>query len=285
MLVTTTIIEARGFRFTVDLGGPEDGKLVLLLHGFPQTRHTWRAELKALANLGYRCCAFDARGYSSGARPAEIDAYRPEEMVTDTLAIATALGYKRFHLVGHDWGGQIAWCIAALHPEWVATLAVISRPHPVSFISALTNDTTQVSRAGHHKKFQSLDAADVLLANDAAGLRQIYIEWGGIPAVDAEVYLATLGNREALNAAINWYRAARDSAINIAELSSITMPTLYTWGTNDSTVGRIAAEGTCDMVDGPFEFIQLPGVGHFVTDEAPGVFTDLLLQHLRTHDS
>ena len=130
----------------------------------------------------------------------------------------------------------------------------------MSFISKLTNNITQVASPGHHKKFQSLDAADVLLVNDAASLRQMYIEWGGVPAVDAEVYLATLGNREALNAAINWYRAARDSAINIAELSSITVPTLHTWGTNDSTVGRIAAEGTRDMVDGPFKFVQLLGL-------------------------
>jgi pimeloyl-ACP methyl ester carboxylesterase len=282
MPVRTTTIEARGLRFIADLGGPESGELVLLLHGFPQTRYTWRAELKVLADQGYRCCAFDQRGYSPAARPVGIDAYRPEEMVADALAVADALGSERFHLVGHDWGGQIAWCTAALYPERVATLAVISRPHPAAFLRALTSDPEQSGRSGHHQRFQSLDAADDLLADDAANLRDMYVKWGGVPAVDAEAYLDVLGDREALDAAINWYRAVRDTEIDFAHLPPVPMPTLYLWGTDDSTVGRVAAEGTGSMVDGPFEFAQLPGVGHFVTDEAPGVFTELLLEHLRT---
>jgi pimeloyl-ACP methyl ester carboxylesterase len=281
MTIETAAIEARGLRFTADTGGPEGRELVLFLHGFPQTRYAWRAELKALAEAQYRCCAIDQRGYSPGARPTGIDAYRPEEMVADALAIATALGYERFHLVGHDWGGQIAWCTAALHPERVATLAVISRPHPAAFMRALSDDPAQSSRSGHHGRFQSLDAADDLLANDAAMLRDMYVKWGGVPAADADAYLATLGERDALDAAINWYRAVRDTTLNIAELPAITMPTLYVWGTADSTVGRMAAEGTGAMVDGPYEFVQLPDVGHFVTDEAPGVFTGLLSEHLR----
>lgn len=282
MTIATTL-EARELRFTADLCGPEGGELVLFLHGFPQTRYIWRAELKALTTLGYRCCAFDQRGYSPGARPTAIDAYRPEEMVADVLAIAAGLGCERFHLVGHDWGGQIAWCTAALNPERVATLAVISRPHPAAFVRALSNDPAQSARSGHHQRFQNPEAADDLLANGAASLRDLYVRWGGVPPADAEVYLATLGDRAALDAAINWYRAVRDTAIDIADLPAITVPTLYVWGTGDSTVGRIAAEGTRTRVEGPYEFVELPDVGHFVTDQAPGVFTELLLAHLRTY--
>jgi len=283
MTISTTTIEARGLTFSADVSGPEKGALVLFLHGFPQTRYAWRAELKALPEIGYRCCAFDQRGYSSGARPAELAAYRPEEMVADAIAIAETLGYQRFHLVGHDWGGQIAWCIAALNPERVITLAVISRPHPVAFLRALASDPTQSARSGHHQKFQSAAAADGLLADNAAALRDMYIRWGGVPEADAQAYLATLGDRETLDAAINWYRAVRNTAINLAELPSVTTPTLYVWGTGDSTVGRVAAQGTGEMVDGPFEFRQLPEIGHFVTDEAPGVFTGLLAEHLRQY--
>ncbi len=283
MSISTTSIDARGFSFSADLGGPQGGELVLFLHGFPQTRHTWRAELKALADIGYRVCAVDQRGYSPGARPRDISAYRPEEMVDDVIAITQALGYERFHLVGHDWGGQIAWCTAALYTQQILTLAVISRPHPVAFLRALESDPAQASRSGHHQKFQSLKAADDLLANDAADLRQMYGKWGGVPATDAQAYLSTLGHRDALDAAINWYRAVRDTQINFRELPAITVPTLYVWGTADSTVGRMAAEATAEMVTGPFEFVQIPEVGHFVTDEAPGVFTDLLLKHLQDH--
>lgn len=281
--MNTNTLKARGFHFIGDLNGPDDGELVLFLHGFPQTRHTWRAELKVLANAGYRCCAYDQRGYSPGARPGGIDAYRPEEMVADCVAVATALGYERFHLVGHDWGGQIAWCVAALHPQRVSTLAVISRPHPAAFLRAIRSDPAQSTRSGHHQRFQSPEAADDLLADDAARLRELYVKWGGVSEADAETYLATLGNREALDAAINWYRAVRDTEIDMSELPAVVTPTLYVWGTADSTVGRIAAAGTEAQVDAPYTFIELPGVGHFVTDEAPGVFADLLLKHLETH--
>ena len=154
MTFKTTTIEARELGFTADLGGPDDGDLVLFLHGFPQTRYTWRAELAALTKEGYRCCAIDQRGYSAGARPGDVDAYRPEEMIADVLAVASVLGADRFHLVGHDWGGQIAWCTAALHPERVASLAIISRPHPAAFLRAFNADPAQSSRSGHHQAFQ-----------------------------------------------------------------------------------------------------------------------------------
>ena len=283
MTINTTSIPARGLHFTADLGGPESGELVILLHGFPQTRYTWRAELPALVAQGYRCCAYNQRGYSADARPSGLAAYRVEEMVADTVAVAAALGYQRFHLVGHDWGGQIAWCTAALNPEVVNTLTVISRPHPGAFLQAMANDPAQAARSGHHQKFRSMDAADELLADNAASLRRMYTDWGGVPKADAEAYLATLGERAALDAAINWYRAVPDTTIDFSALPAISAPTLYVWGDADSTVGRIAAEGTGAMLAGPFEFAELPAVGHFVTDEAPGVFTELLLSHLQAN--
>ena len=96
--------------FTADTDGPETGELVLFLHGFPQTRYTWRHEAKHLAGAGYRAVAFDQRGYSRGARFQEINDYRLENLVQDVLDVADALGQERFHLVGHDWGGQVGWC-------------------------------------------------------------------------------------------------------------------------------------------------------------------------------
>ncbi|MEM9623489.1 MAG: alpha/beta hydrolase [Pseudomonadota bacterium] len=279
-MTAITQIQARGLSFTAEVAGPEQGPLVVLLHGFPQTRYTWRAELPALAAAGYRCVAYDQRGYSAGARPQALSAYRPEEMIADVLAIASELGADQFHLVGHDWGGQIAWCTAVLHPERVTTLAVISRPHPAAFLRAMREDPAQAARSGHHQKFQDAAAADELLANDAAQLRDMFTKWGGVPAADAQAYLDTLGERDALDAAINWYRAVRETKIDLASLPPVTMPALYVWGTGDETVGRMAAEGTAAMVNGPYQFIQLDDVGHFVTDAVPGVFTRQLLDHL-----
>ncbi|MBV8522138.1 MAG: alpha/beta fold hydrolase, partial [Acetobacteraceae bacterium] len=116
--------------FTVDTAGPLSGAPVLLLHGFPQSRRMWRRQLEALAAAGFRGIAPDQRGYSVGARPAAVEAYASELLTGDALALMDYCGADRFHLVGHDWGGQLAWLIAAGNPDRVATLTVLSRPHP-----------------------------------------------------------------------------------------------------------------------------------------------------------
>lgn len=277
---TETIeVAANDLVFTASSAGSPGDELVLFLHGFPQTRYTWRAELPAVAAAGFRGLAPDQRGYSPGARPAGIDAYRVENLVSDALAIADAADAERFHLVGHDWGGQLAWLTAALHPDRVESLAVISRPHPKAFISSLADDPEQASRSGHHRSFLRPEATDELLADDAARLRRLLAR-SGVPPVDAKAYLDVLAERAALDAAINWYRTGRGSALRAPVIPAVTVPTLYVWGTADGSVGRIAAEATAAHVDGPYRFEPVPDIGHFVTDEAPDVFPPLLLEHL-----
>lgn len=277
MTTDTVSLAANGLTFTADLAGPAGGELVLLLHGFPQTRHTWRAELRALSAAGFRACAPDQRGYSAGARPAEVDAYRIENLVADALAIADELDSGRFHLVGHDWGGQLSWIIAAQHPQRVRTLSVLSRPHPAAFARAMTGDPEQATRSRHHRTFLRAEATDELLADGAARLRAA-LESQGVPDADVAAYLSTLGERAALDAAVNWYRAA--GSLVRAEVPPVRVPTLYVWGNSDATVGRPAAEATREFVKAPYRFVELPGIGHFVTDQAPEAFPPLLLEHL-----
>ncbi len=277
-----SIVEAGGWRFSAHVDGPRNGALVLFLHGFPQTRFTWRAEVPAVAAAGFHACAPDQRGYSAGARPPSADDYRVEHLAGDVLAIADALGADRFHLVGHDWGGQVAWVTAALHPHRVRSLAVISRPHPAAFAAAMRSDSRQSVRSGHHQRFLRPEATDELLANDASRLCRIYRD-SGVPDDAAAAYLATLARRDALDAALNWYRAAVRSEIKAHEVPAVKAPTLYVWGDHDVTVGRAAAEGTAAMVEAPYRFVELPGVGHFVTDQVPAAFAPLLLEHLQSH--
>ncbi len=290
--VETVTIEANGLRFTADVGGGrasvEPGELVVFLHGFPHSRHTWRAELVALAAAGYRVVAFDQRGYSPGARPPGIDAYRVENLVADVLAVADVaaaaspgIGDPTFHLVGHDWGGQLGWIIAALHPERLRTLSVISRPHPAAFMQAMAADPAQAERSKHHRSFQRPEATAERLIDNGAPLRELLEGWGATPA-DIEAYMATLGNHDALDAAINWYRAMGRSTPQPADVPPVAVPTLYAWGDEDASVGRIAAEATAEFVVGPYRFAEVPGGSHCITDQSPGVFTELLLEHLRS---
>jgi pimeloyl-ACP methyl ester carboxylesterase len=246
--------------------------------------HCWRAQVAALAAAGYRAIAPSQRGYSPGARPDTSDTanYHIDRLMDDAMAIVAASGYgeAHFHLVGHDWGGSIAWALADRFPDRVASLTVLSRPHPNAFNRALQmTDGEQAQRSRHHTAFLEPDAADVVLANDARWLRE-RLAANGVPASAIAQHLAVLGNKDAMEAALAWYRAR--GAIR-GPLGPIRVPTLYIWGDADDTVGRTAAEGTVDFVAASYRFEVLPGVGHFAADQVPERVSALLLAHVASH--
>jgi pimeloyl-ACP methyl ester carboxylesterase len=264
--------------------GERGAPLVLLLHGFAESMHCWRAQITALSDMGYRAIAPSQRGYSPGARPDPRDAsnYTIDRLMDDAIAIVEESGYgdKRFHLVGHDWGGSIAWALADRYSQRIASLTVLSRPHPNSFNRALQMvDGDQAHRSRHHKAFLEPNAADVVLADDAKWLRE-RLAANGMPQAAIDEHLAVLGNKPAMEAALAWYRAR--GAIR-GPLGPIRVPTLYIWGDADDTVGRMAAEGTVDFIAAPYRFQVLPGVGHFAADQVPDRVSELLLEHLRAH--
>jgi pimeloyl-ACP methyl ester carboxylesterase len=270
-----------GLAFDVLTDGPADGPLVLLLHGFAESFHMWRAQLPALAAAGFRAVAPSQRGYSPGARPPTDDfaSYGFELLLADAMDIVAAhgVGDRRFHVVGHDWGGSIAWGIADKYPDGLASLTVLSRPHPTAFNRALAlPDGEQARRSRHHRWFLEPDAAPRVLADDARWLRE-RLAASGVPAAAIAEHLSVIGNPAAMAAALAWYRAR--GAIR-APLGPIRVPTLYLWGDADDTVGRVAAEGTRDFVIAPYRFAVLAGAGHFVAEQAPAEVTALLLAHL-----
>jgi pimeloyl-ACP methyl ester carboxylesterase len=270
--------------FDALVAGEPGAPLVLLLHGFAESMHCWRAQLTALSDMGYRAIALSQRGYSAGARPdtRDVSHYHMDRLMDDAIAIVAASGYgeERFHLAGHDWGGSIAWCLADRYPERLASLTVLSRPHPNAFNRALMMaDGEQSRRSRHHTAFLELDAADVVLADDARWLRE-RLAANGVPGPMIEEHLSVLGNKEAMEAALAWYRAR--GAIR-SPLGPIRVPTLFIWGDADDTVGRVAAEGTVDFVAAPYRFEALPGVGHFAAQQVPDSVSELMLAHLRNH--
>jgi pimeloyl-ACP methyl ester carboxylesterase len=265
--------------FTADVDGPGGGPLVLLLHGFPQSRHTWRAQQPALAAAGFRTVAFDQRGYSPGVRPdpADLAGYHLDRLVDDVLDVAAACGADAFHLVGHDWGGAVAWTVADRHPERLRSLTVLSRPHPSAFQDALRSDADdQRHRSRHHRAFDDPNTAAMLLADDARRLRRGMVD-NGVPADAVDLYVSVLGTVDALDAALAWYRATSLGAVSIGP---ITVPTMYLWGDHDHTVGRTAAEATARYVDAPYELVEIASGGHFLTDDHPGEVTTALLRNV-----
>ncbi len=273
-----------GLTFTSDVAGPAAGPLVLLLHGFPESRHSWRTALPALAKAGYRAVAPDQRGYSPGARPdpADLANYAFEKLVADAIEIVAAAGHegKRFHLVGHDWGGQVSWGVASAHPGRLASLTILSRPHPKSFRRALLKeDGDQKHRSRHHGKFLEADTGRLLLENNARRLRA-GLFGQDVSRAAIEDHVSVLGNPAAIEAALAWYRSNKGLA---ADIGTITVPTLYIWGDADATVGPDAAHGTGEFVGAAYAMEVLPGVGHFVMDQAAPKAAELLLEHLKKH--
>lgn len=273
-------VEAGGMVFRARVAGPEDGRPVLLLHGFPETSAEWVLQLPVLAAAGCRAIAFDQRGYSPGARPADEAAYDRDALVGDVLAVADALGAATFDLVGHDWGGAIAWQVAGLHPERLRTVTVVSTPHPDA-MSAAARD----SGSGQRKQSAYMDmfrtrgvAEERLLADDAAYLRAAY---GGLPDDAVAEYLAMLREHGALTAALNWYRAITPKSLHDA--GPISVPALYVWGSADGALGRTAAELTAAHMRGPYRFVELPGVDHWVPEKAADRLNAELLRHLAAH--
>lgn len=263
--------------FDAIAAGPADGRPVLLLHGFPQTSVLWEQQVAALGDQGFRAVAPDTRGYSPGVRPMDADAYGVSELVGDVLAMTDTLAWDRFDLVGHDWGGAIAWWTAARHPGRLRTLTAVSTPHPSALSEAHRTDDDQVRRSRYQQDWRSPETENRFLADDAAVLRSLY--QGKVPDSQVDAHVRLLSEPGALSAALNYYRADRPDAA----VGKIPVPTLYVWGTEDVALGSTAARATEQWVSGPYSFHALPGISHWIPDEAPETLTALINGHLNAH--
>jgi pimeloyl-ACP methyl ester carboxylesterase len=269
-------LPARSLVFDVRVGGPDDGEPTLLLHGFPQHAGMWSQVEPSLHAARLRTIAPDQRGYSPGARPELVEAYRVSECVADALSILDGLGVDRAHVVGHDWGALVAWHLAGLHADRLRTLTAISVPHPRALSAALVTDADQRERSSYVRLFRRVGRAeDVLLADGAARLRALF---AGVDAGRAESYVAPMLAPGALTAALNWYRAI--SVRDAVGPGPVSVPTTFIWSDGDIAIGATAAEGCAAHVSGDFRFVRLPGVSHWVPDESPHAVAGAVLARI-----
>jgi pimeloyl-ACP methyl ester carboxylesterase len=260
--------------FDAIAAGPADGKPVLLLHGFPEAGIAWEHQVAVLGLRGFRAVAPDQRGYSPHVRPELAVEYGIGELVDDVLAIADELGWSRFDLVGHDWGGVVAWWTAEEHADRLRRLAVVSTPHPGALAHALNTDEDQQLRSGYLSDWRQSGTEARMLANNSEALRRMF-EWK-VPQSRVEEYLRRLSEPGALTAALNWFRASRSGG----QLGKIDVPTLYVWSTEDVAFGSTAALDTENWVSGAYSFQMLEDVSHWIPEEVPEILTSLLLDHL-----
>jgi pimeloyl-ACP methyl ester carboxylesterase len=268
-----TALHHLGLVFDVTDAGPADGTPVVLLHGFPADRSTWDPVSERLHSAGLRTYAPDQRGYCRGATPPGTAAYRLEHLVGDVLALIEATGHERVHLVGHDWGGAIAWLTAGNHPDRVASVTVLSTPHPAAISRALRT-LDQLRRSWYMAAFQVPVLPERVVA---AWFRSITVG-SGLPPEDAERYAARLARPEALRGPINWYRGARSSHVRARR---VTVPSTYVWGSQDVALGRHAAELTRDHVTGPYEFIELDA-SHWLPETRPDECAEAIIRRVES---
>ena len=272
MTVSKTTIGAGGFSFDALVAGPDDGEVVLLLHGFPQSAAMWHSQLEALAGARYRAVAFDQRGYSPRARPAEVDQYRIGRLVDDALAVA---GPRPFHVVGHDFGAVVAWQLAAKHAERIRTLTALSVPHPLAFATALASPASdQRSKSSYIGFFRMAEVAEEVLLGGGLAVMLAESAYPG----DIDERVTAMSEPGALTGALNWYRAIDFDLVR--GVHRITVPTLYVWSTGDVALAREGAEATRRHVEGPYRFEILQGVSHWIAEEVPEELNRLLLEHL-----
>jgi pimeloyl-ACP methyl ester carboxylesterase len=267
-------IEARGLTFDVYEGGPPDGPAVLLLHGFPQDHREFELMAPRLHEAGLRTIALDQRGYSPGARPAEVSAYRLNESLADAVAVLDALGVARAHVVGHDWGALVGWMLAGHHPDRVRTLTAVSLPHPRAMRLAMRIRRSQRARFAYMGVFRSPAGERLLLARNGAALRLI------LKPIGDRAYLYAEAMREPgrLTGGLNWYRAV--SVADMAVVGVITVPTTYVWSDRDGIVTLTAALRTADWVEADYQLVAMKGVGHFIPEEAPAALAEAVLRRI-----
>lgn len=232
--------------------GPKDGPPVILLHGFPEFWWGWRHQIEPLAQAGFRVIVPDQRGYNLSDKPQGRGDYRLDTLVDDIVGLADGLGLAAFHVVGHDWGGIVAWRLAATHPERVRTLVAINAPHPGVVGSYMRGHPTQWLRSSYVAFFQLPALPERLLAADGyRAMKESLMRSsrpGTFTADDLAIYQRAWEQPGALTAMLNWYRALplsprRDSALRLS------MPVLVPWGLRDRFLERGLAEASLALCE------------------------------------
>lgn len=262
-----------GLTFGVwDPVGPTRGIPVVLLHGFPQQQSTFNDVVPLLHERGLRTLVPTQRGYTSMARPSRRRDYRTQETVADVVALLDAAGIQRAHIVGHDWGGFQAWGMGAWHPDRVASLTVLSTPHPAAFRRALVT-SSQALKSSYMGFFQ-LPLVPELLTVRTLGktLRDTRL-----PLKYLGRYCDAMAEPGALTGALNWYRGLPFSIT--PSVGPVSVPTTYVWGGHDFALGRPAAELTERFVNAPYEFRELDA-GHWLPEVEPQAVADAVLDRI-----
>jgi pimeloyl-ACP methyl ester carboxylesterase len=292
-LRTERIALSTGVTLNVRHGGPEGADPILFLHGFPESHRTWRYQLDDLAQ-DYRVVAPDQRGFAGSDRPDGVEQYQTGRIVEDAMALMDALGIDRFTLVGHDWGGAVAWTAALQHPRRVRRLAIVNAPHPLVFQKSLIDDPAQRQASQYINFFRSPGAeAGIAAMGLETFMEKVLLSHADptrLPAEEREHYLDDWKQPGILTSMLNWYRAsaivvpppgeqADAPAWTQAPFPKLAMPTLVVWGLKDPALLPVQLEGLPELVE-DLRIVTSTSASHFIPWEEPGTVTTAIRDFL-----
>ncbi len=284
-----------GVELDVTLGGPRDADPIIFLHGFPESSRTWRHQLADLS-ADHFVVAPDQRGYARSSKPSEVSNYAADRTIGDIFALADTLGIGRFTLVGHDWGGAIAWGGALSAQDRVARLIILNAPHPLIFQKTLIEEPAQREASQYIRAFRSPGIENAIAAMGASKFFDTtfarHADVVAIEPEEREAYIDQWSQPGALTAMLNWYRAstiivpamdedAPRPAFLDAPFPHLTMPVLVVWGVKDVALLPSQLEGLDELVD-DLTLVKVDA-GHFVTWEAPDQVNAAIRGFLATH--
>jgi pimeloyl-ACP methyl ester carboxylesterase len=274
-------VSANGQMFRVVSAGPDGAQLVLMLHGFPETAHSWRYQVPALARSGRRVWTPDLRGYNRNSKPRDLEAFHPDVLCLDVEELLNAAEAEKAVIVGHDWGGIMAWWFAMDYPERVSRLVVMNAPHPAMWKRAFRMPH-QLMRSTYVGLFQiPLLPERFLSANAkrvAQSIRTTAVRKEALRAADIAIYAEAIAQPGAMRSAVHYYRALMRWGM-WRPVKRINAPTLMIWGEHDLALSKGLTYGT-DRHVRDFRIHYIPRCGHWVQQEAAAQVNDLLMEFL-----
>lgn len=276
-------IETNGIRLHTVVTGPENGELVVLLHGFPEFSNGFHHQMEALSREGYRVVAPDQRGYNLSDKPERIEDYTIDKLRDDIAGLIESFGETSALIIGHDWGGAVAWHLAATKPEYVKKLIAINIPHPAAMPRVLMKNPLQWMKSSYMAFFQLPNLPEKLMAaNDYASMQQAMeasAKPGAFSAEELEQYRQAWNEPGALTGMLNWYRALRKGSLTQMPATRIRVPVRILWGVGDQFLSpMLAKESLKFCADG--ELAWIGEATHWVHHEQPVIVNRLIKEFL-----
>jgi pimeloyl-ACP methyl ester carboxylesterase len=280
--VAFSFVTVNGVTLHCAEAGPDDGPLVILLHGFPEFWFGWREYFAPLAERGFSVVAPDQRGYNLSSKPEGAEAYRLEVVAADVFALASALGRDRFHVVGHDWGAAVAWTMAGLDPKRLTSVTMIQAPHPGVWLRAMRTDPEQRHKSRYVQILRLPWLSEMTLkVGNFAGLQRAFksARRDAFSKETLDAYRAAWAQPGAMTGMLNWYRALYVDEPSTPPPGSLKPPALVLWGDKDDFAApKLADESAALCANARLR--HFPQATHWIIHDEPEVVRDALLEHL-----